>query len=366
MSATILGCIFGPIQENGPAYLIHTVRGVEKRVPLSQLCTVFVHANNLAHECQSRYLSYLPLAEALKDPELDTKKAEAKQTWERFCQLVEDALAAFEPLADALDANGMGERVIDLRVLVDSFVGDLIRFAGYRMTVHPIPAPNEPEIGPLIVELRKAEMALAERLAQPKREAQESLSTNFCFRMEGEKWVIRFGGESGYFGNLKGFAIIAELIRTTPSSRAISAIELMGSDPARVDQGGDSQTAADREGLARLERRRVEADADLDRALSENDLAEVAQLEIERDAIRKSIAEAVGPAGRLRKLVESCSPVKARNAVWNSLTRVYKRLEKGGLGQLATHLRNSIKREGDAFAYRPDREILWEFVKKIA
>lgn len=356
----------GPISPGGSAYLVETIGGEEKREELSRLCSVVISADLLAGSCNRTAMLDLPLAEQLKLPDLADLKLAAEKQKLAFVAAEDGIGVEFEKLRMAMVDAGMGVMALDLKRALDEFRGSLDDVAFQRPTVHPIPEPARPDAHSIIHEIRKAEIALAERQAASLQAERDERPGESRFRLDGEKWEIRFGAESGHFGDRKGFAIIAKLLRLPNPTRTISVFELMGTDRVKIDQGGDNQPITDREALKAYDDRLVEVNAELDRAKADNDAAALPRLESERAELLSEIKNATGPGGVLRNLSGASSAVKARNAVWNSLTRAYGRLEKGGLGRLATHLRNSIRREGDGFAYRPDREISWELVKKNA
>ena len=184
----------------------------------------------------------------------------------------------------------------------------------------------------------------------------------YCFRLCGGMWQVRFAeGDPGYFPDLKGFGIIARLLRQPNPPKSITALELMGSDSKRVPAAQIDTPATDEEGLREYEEQIAEYKREIAEANEREDDARAKALEWKLAELTKHVLAVTGFAGRVRSIGPASPAEKARKAVRNVLKRAYGKMQSASppLTELVNHLRRNIVPEGCTYAYRPEDPPDW-------
>ncbi|UCC31272.1 MAG: hypothetical protein JSU86_03150 [Phycisphaerales bacterium] len=191
---------------------------------------------------------------------------------------------------------------------------------------------------------------------------QSDTTPEYCFRQKGDMWEVRFGKENGSFEARKGFGIIARLLQFPNSQKPISALDLQGCDSLRAGTSHTQQPRLDNEAIAKYKERLDEIEVEIEAANKREDLAEAERLDREKEQILEEFRPALNIRGQSRSLGPSSNAEKARVAVRRNLDRAYDRLEGATppLPALAGHLRESIRTEGGAYAYRPPTPLNWD------
>ena len=182
-------------------------------------------------------------------------------------------------------------------------------------------------------------------------------ATNGVFQLQGDAWILVFGGRTALVADAKGLrdlhmllahpgADIPATILIDPSrdAGAADAARRLGADPV-LD---DAARAAYRQRLAHLDQQIEDA---------RNALAETAavRLEAERDALLDELRRATGLGGRPRRLGDEHE--RARKTVTARIHDTLRRLDARH-PELAAHLRARVA-TGSSCRYDPDPTIEW-------
>jgi predicted ATPase len=174
------------------------------------------------------------------------------------------------------------------------------------------------------------------------------------FRREADYWVLSYGGKTVRLRHLKGFALIACLLRY-PGRRflaaglAMSAGEGSQKEISSANQM-DSSPLLDTKAKASYRERLQQLREDLDEARSFNDQARVAKSENEIAFLTRELARALGIFGRDRTFPSNSE--RARLRVTNSIRAAIKKV-CAAHSSLGRHLANSIK-TGSFCSYTPE------------
>jgi hypothetical protein len=181
----------------------------------------------------------------------------------------------------------------------------------------------------------------------------------FIFAPEGDGYYVAGFGESGHVTRLKGFDIIAQLVRTP--SQTVTMLELTG---AAADEriGADQrsrQEALDLRALREIRDRLAERREDYENAKAENNTVERDLAEKEIEELKSNLQKATGLAGRSRDMNSQID--RLRPTIHGNLNTAYKRLRSATppMVQLADHFEQTISSEGGAFIYSPASPIAW-------
>jgi hypothetical protein len=181
------------------------------------------------------------------------------------------------------------------------------------------------------------------------------------FQSKGDSWEVAFAGKTAFVNDSKGLRYVARLLADPNPVKPVGALTLCGreEDLAQVEQ--TSQPILDKKAKGEYEARLKKLKDDIEEARGLGNQETEIDLERQKDALVGQLRSAVGMHGKGREL-GSRSPVRrATDAVRKALDRAYAQLNERGLSELADHLRQAIRREGNAFAYRPDPPApVWE------
>ena len=207
----------------------------------------------------------------------------------------------------------------------------------YRMTTEVLSRPK-PEVEGLDVGAALAALAHVDHVFQ-------------CW---GQKWVVKFEGETRIMGDIRGMFYIARLL--VEPNRDVLAVSLLaaaaGIDP-RVATGtsGPLLTA---ETHTEYKKKYFEAQEELEEAEQDNDLGRIERAQQDLDALGTEIARATGLGGRKR---EKTDADKVRKSVSMAVSRAIESIGKEHEA-LGRHLTTAIS-SGQFFRYAPEHEIVW-------
>jgi hypothetical protein len=177
------------------------------------------------------------------------------------------------------------------------------------------------------------------------------------FRREADYWVLSYEGKTVRLRHLKGFALIACLLRY-PGRRflaadlAVSAGEDSQKEISSANQM-DSSPLLDTKAKASYRERLQQLREDLDEARSFNDQARVAKSENEIAFLTRELARALGIFGRDRTFPSDSE--RARLRVTNSIRAAIRKICTAH-SLLGRHLANSIK-TGSFCSYVPESSV---------
>lgn len=179
---------------------------------------------------------------------------------------------------------------------------------------------------------------------------------NFRFQCKGDYWDICFGGRHALLSDSKGLQYIHDLLGNPNPTRAASAIALAGGDLELADVEHTFDPVMDDETRRQCMARLKEISQERDTAEKNCDQACIERLDDEVDEITEQLAAATGLRGRDRRLGPASPARRASNAVRQAMRRAYEHMRKSecNLSHLVLHLNESIRPEGNAFAYRPE------------
>jgi predicted transcriptional regulator len=174
------------------------------------------------------------------------------------------------------------------------------------------------------------------------------------FQCWGQRWVVKFQGETRIMDDVRGMFYIARLL--VEPNRDVLAVSLLaaaaGIDP-RVATGTSGQLLT-AETHAEYKKKYDEAQEELDDAQQCNDLNRIERAQRDLDALGTEIARATGLGGRKR---EKTDADKVRKSVSMAVSRAIESIGKEH-ESLGRHLTTAIS-SGIFFRYAPDREIVW-------
>lgn len=219
--------------------------------------------------------------------------------------------------------------------------------------------------------VQATETALAELLGRERRSGAglPSATTEAAavFRREGDGWRLEYAGRVVTMRHRKGLHDLAALLARPGREMHVLQLASPAPDPrsprgtgeraaagANVSQG-DLGPVLDRRAAAEYRRRLADLEDDLGQAQADADLARVALLDLEREALRRELAAAFGLGGRPRS--GATETERARKAV---AARVRDAVDRIGAvhPELGRHLRTSV-RTGTYCCYDPERELCW-------
>jgi hypothetical protein len=301
-------------------YWIHAAKVVRKYCELSSLAEVDVPAGPayiLARELFERALAGCVLSE--------------------FASELETSLIRLRP---DYEGQPTGENYIGLFRFFDSLRRHLAR--DWPQASEPFPIATSTEETPA---------RASTPLGHPR---QSEVHHEGTLRREKTVWFLRFGGEEARLQHLTGFEYLARLLSAPHPRQPISALVLSGADRSLEAITDTQDEIIDREGERAIERRLLEIKEERAAAMEDSDSEKISSLDSEVAKIAVTLKAAQGIRGERRRFGTTVPAQKAAAAVRKCLRRAYDTIGKAQLRGLETHLRTSIKREGFAFAYRPD------------
>lgn len=178
----------------------------------------------------------------------------------------------------------------------------------------------------------------------------ESLRAGNRFTLDGDHWVVAFGGDVVRVRTSKGMGDIHSLLDSV--GRDVAAMDLMGAAVESASAG----PVADRQARTEIEARIRDLQEAVDHAEAANDPFRAEQATIELDQLVDSLSGMFGIGGRERHMGETAE--RARSAVTARIRSSIKKLEElhPALGR---HLRASIS-TGRFCRYDPAEPTSWE------
>jgi hypothetical protein len=181
----------------------------------------------------------------------------------------------------------------------------------------------------------------------------------FIFAPDGDGYCIAGFGERGHVPSLKGFDVIARLVRTP--SVPVPMLELAGAaDDERIACDHRSrQETLDSQALKEIHEKLAELRADYEKARAANNTVEMASAEKQIEQLKSNLREATGLAGGSRDM--NSEKERLRPTIHRNLNTAYTRLRnaKPPMDELANHFEGAISSEGGAFIYCPAAPIVW-------
>ncbi len=177
------------------------------------------------------------------------------------------------------------------------------------------------------------------------------------FRKTGDYWTVRFDGEFTTIKDAVGPSYIAQLL-ARPHHK-IFAPDLLEAVTGQVGIGkvGSAGEQADKQSLDEVKQKYLDAQAELEEAERNNDLAAQERLQRELDGLTDYLKTVKGFNGRTREASDDAD--KIRRAMTQAIGRVQDSLgAEGKLPAAAQHLRNAIK-TGLFMSYEPEEELHW-------
>lgn len=215
----------------------------------------------------------------------------------------------------------------------------------------------------LLAQIDPCRTALSATRSQENEESTPGESrSEYRFLMTGNTWDISFGEEEGTFSDLKGFHIIATLLRQPNPLAAILAMDLQKQGTVKANVEHTFEETLDADAIAAHKKRIADLDHEIEKVRKNNDEAENTRLAEEKQKILDQLAKDIGTGGRARRLGPDDPHEKARKAVNLNLSTVYKTLENATppLPKLVEHLKVTIKAAGATYAYRYQSPFHWQ------
>ena len=197
-----------------------------------------------------------------------------------------------------------------------------------------------------------------------------------AFQKVGQKWVVRYEGETKYFNHTKGMTYLWILIShcgeqyeplelldavegiepSRPSSRAPSH-QFLKESGLTVSGLSDAGKVADRQAAREVWEALEAIREELERARDLNDIGRIEGLAEEEQHYRDYLFDAVRPGGQLRDAVSDYENVRSR--VYMNLYRALETIREVH-PHLYEHLHIAISRN-PPYSYRPNHDIDWLF-----
>jgi hypothetical protein len=241
-----------------------------------------------------------------------------------------------------------------------------------------VPAKHRARLAPLLNENARRLQTQIEK-DEPLLQLDAKEQNENSFRRDGECWAIQFEGESFPLTDSVGLFYIQYLLRekqrnpgqlvhaTTlklasmkfnrPSGTAeqSSAVAEICNDHMSARPASDSGNVLDPTAWEGVQQQFHELNRELADAERENDPDEIARIKEEKQQLARSVSEAIGPDGQVRKLGNQ--EIKDSKAVGNAIRRALESIETRSPA-LFRHLANTIK-SGVFCSYQPDRAVDW-------
>lgn len=178
-------------------------------------------------------------------------------------------------------------------------------------------------------------------------------SERFVFRRDGQFWRACFRRSETAVKDCKAMAYIAALLRNPNPVKPVPAVDLVGMDVQAVPAQEAGQAVADQDAIKEYREEIEDCRRELAAAERNNDEAAIEAARRELDKLTLQVGRMVGLGGRPRQFGARDAGRTAASQVRANLTTAYRNLEKAGANDLAAHLQEFIKAEGNAYAYRP-------------
>ena len=173
----------------------------------------------------------------------------------------------------------------------------------------------------------------------------------YRFRLIGDMWEIRYDGESGNFSDLKGFGIIAKLLKSPNPQRPMTAAELLGRNADDAVAEHTQQPALDPEALRAYREQIAEYDRDIEQANESGDEPKAESLTREKNQVIHQLKAATRIGNGVRSIGPKDPAKSAQVAARQAVKRVRDQVAKT-MPRLAEHLRTSLN-IGEQCSYRP-------------
>jgi len=177
------------------------------------------------------------------------------------------------------------------------------------------------------------------------------------FRKTGDFWTVRFDGEFTTIKDAVGPSYIAQLL-ARPHHKVFAPDLLEAVTGQTVaSKVGSAGAQADKQTLEEVKQEYLDAQAELEEAERNNDLAAQERLQGELDGLTDYLKSVKGFAGRTREASDDAD--KIRRAMTQAIGRVIKSLApEDKLPAAAQHLDNAIK-TGLFMSYEPEEDLHW-------
>jgi ElaB/YqjD/DUF883 family membrane-anchored ribosome-binding protein len=179
----------------------------------------------------------------------------------------------------------------------------------------------------------------------------------YALQRQGDFWIVRFDGQQTILKDTVGMAYITELV-AQPHEKVFAPDLLAAvSGHAAVSETSSAGPQTDKQTLDEVKQKYLDAQAELEEAERNNDLAAQERLQRELDGLTDYLKTVKGFNGRTREASDEAD--KIRRAMTQAIGRVQDSLgAEGKLPAAAQHLRNAIK-TGLFMSYEPEEELHW-------
>ncbi len=178
-------------------------------------------------------------------------------------------------------------------------------------------------------------------------------SAAFRFVGQGDYWNVAFGGKTLSIKHSSGMEYVARLLAQPNPTKPIPATAFFGEGKGFAPLEHKCQPVLDDAAKREYQSQLKELEVDEEEATRAHDDEELLRIQNTKDALIEQLRGAIGLQGSDRELGPASPARKAAENVRKGIGRVRQRLEKAGLDNLAAHLKETIRPEGNAFAYRP-------------
>jgi hypothetical protein len=188
------------------------------------------------------------------------------------------------------------------------------------------------------------------------------------FRLDGEKWTVRFEGVTRYLDDDTGLPYLKVLLENPgreypPAILAIEAgegVEPEGQlredslDPAGLESAGP---VLDKQARRECRKRLRDIEVELAEAQSRHDLGRAETLRAEKKQVEEALLSAEGLRGRPRYVSDPRK--QARDRVTAAIARSRRKIAKAH-PSMAAHLQAALQR-GKLWSYRTENPVYWQF-----
>jgi hypothetical protein len=204
------------------------------------------------------------------------------------------------------------------------------------------------------------EGVLESLVLRAKRRRERDRAAQFEFQKTGDGWQIRFAGELTVIKHSVGSRYIAELLSRPYKKVFAPELHAAATGQVVVCNIGSAGEQADSQALEQIKQEYLDAGAELEKAVQNNDLAAQDRLRREIAPLEDYLKSVKGYGGRRRRASDDAD--KIRRSVTQAIRRVIKSLScEDKLPAAARHLDNAIK-TGLFMSYEPEVELAWSLV----
>ncbi|MBN1972544.1 MAG: hypothetical protein JW787_02825 [Sedimentisphaerales bacterium] len=184
----------------------------------------------------------------------------------------------------------------------------------------------------------------------------EENDTQYIFKKTGDFWTVRFGRETKHIENDAGMPYLNILL--SRAGENFTTGKFLSEFREKLVVLSDGDETLDKEAKKNYGIELKEINADLEKAISNNDYAEQKTLEENKRKITDELLNATGFAGHGKKLNTEYN--NYRLSIGNAIKRAIKKINEH-LPELANHLRESIPKpySSTSLSYRPSEPIDW-------